>query len=514
MASDILILFLAARDFGRFLGIPLSRTPNTVRQEWEHWRSRGTLLVFGIGVDEYEAARVERACQEGGIRAHVFGVSDGMQVADLCAGLAAAVHIAQTARSPCWLEIPSWMPGVLRNTIHNWFPAVDADSGSGVDRYQAQPTLPTRERPPMRRPSSPETHEAQLPTRVSTTKPTSSPTRKHEPMPMYCLADPYEHLKSRFDEKLQKIGMMGRTKAYWTVVERSAALAASDVPILILGESGTGKELVARFIHAVSDRPNGPFVALNCTAIPRELAESALFGHRKGSFTGAIEDAPGKFRQADGGTLFLDEIGDLPLDLQPKLLRILEDQMVEPVGGNRAWKVDVRILAATNTDVAQMVRSGRLRSDLYYRLKVGVCQLPPLRDRRDDVYPIVRRAMKRLSERYGKSCDVSSDGMQFLLAQEWPGNIRELVHFLEAAFLLSGKGELGPDDLQLVDQSMTVQSNLDLPPIVDGFSMITYLADIRRRLIDRAMEIGRTPTRAAKLLGVSPQALTKSMKCR
>lgn len=512
MGSENLILFVAAGEFGRFFGIPLSRIPNAVWREWEHWRSRGTLIVFGDGVNESEAVKVERACAEAGMCVRIFGVSSAMPVVDLCAGLAATVQFARANTSSCWLEIPDWISGRLRSTINSWLPAVDAELASGAKRYQVSPTVPKSNRPPMLQPPSPDAQPAQSTTRAVGTKHSEQSTPAAHSGPMYSLADPHAHLKSRFGQILKHVGMVGRTKEFWAIVERSAALAASDVPILILGESGTGKELLARFIHAVSDRASGPFVALNCTAIPRELVESTLFGHRKGSFTGAIEDATGKFRQADGGTLFLDEIGDLPLDLQPKLLRILEDQMVEPVGGNRAWKVNVRILAATNTDVTNMVRTGRLRADLYYRLKVGVCQLPSLRQRNDDIYPIVRRTLERLSERYGRSCEITPEGTRFLRGQQWPGNIRELVHFVEAAFLLSTSENIGPQDLQLVDQGMATQANLDLPPLEEGFSMIEFLAEVRRRLIQRAMDVGGSPTRAAKLLGVSPQALMKAMK--
>lgn len=512
MRSDILILFVAAREFGRFFGISLSRIPNAVWQEWDRWRSRGSIVVFGVGIDERAAAKVEAACQEAGIRARVFSVSESMQLVDLCAGLAATVQHSRSNGGDCWLEMPRWIPGALRSTINNWFPAVDVALEPDVTRFQVFPTVPKRNRPQMLRPPSPEAQRSQSTTAAVGTKPAVPKLYESHSGPMYSLPDPHRHLKDRYEKTLKQIGMIGRSSAYWTIVERSAALAASDVPVLILGESGTGKELLARFIHAMSDRPHGPFVALNCTALPRELVESTLFGHRKGSFTGAIEDAPGKFRQADGGTLFLDEIGDLPLDLQPKLLRILEDQMVEPVGGNRAWKVNVRILAATNTDVSQMLRTGRLRPDLYYRLKVGVCQLPSLKERRDDIYPIVRKTLERLSARYEQSREISNIGMQFLVAQDWPGNIRELVHFVEAAFLLSKAAEIGPEDLQFVDQGMAAQANLDLPPLEEGFSMIAFMADVRRRLIKRAMDIGGSPTRAAKLLGISPQALAKAMK--
>ena len=226
--------------------------------------------------------------------------------------------------------------------------------------------------------------------------------------------------------------------------------ARATAPVLITGESGTGKERVAQAVHAVSPRSSRPFVAENCAAIPDSLLESVLFGHRKGAFTGAIQDHPGHFVAADKGTLFLDEIGEMAAPMQAKLLRALQDGEVRAVGATRVRRVDVRIVAATNQDLEAAVRDGRFREDLYFRINVLRLSLPPLRDRGDDVLVLARRFLAEACERAGRPLSLSAEAEQALCARRWPGNVRQLQNeMMRVSALADGPevrlGDLGPD---------------------------------------------------------------------
>lgn len=233
-------------------------------------------------------------------------------------------------------------------------------------------------------------------------------------------------------------GMVGRSPAFVHVLNQIPVIARSDSVTLIQGETGTGKEVIARAVHANSLRRNGPFVKLNCAAIPGTLLESELFGHEKGAFTGATAQTQGRFQQADKGTLFLDEIGDLALDLQPKLLRALQEQEFERLGGGRTIRVDVRVVAATNHDLAELVRARQFRADLYYRLNVIPIQLPALRERIEDIAPLAEFFVHKYSARHNKHIEtIPSEVMECLKAHDWPGNIRELQNVIERAVLLS-----------------------------------------------------------------------------
>jgi DNA-binding NtrC family response regulator len=233
-------------------------------------------------------------------------------------------------------------------------------------------------------------------------------------------------------------------------MDMARKLAAADSPVLILGETGVGKELLATLLHAQGPRSRGPFVAVNCAAIPNELFESELFGHEKGAFTGAAKARRGQFELADQGTLFLDEVGEVPLALQAKLLRALQEGRVRPVGSERAIDVDVRIVTATNCDLAAEVEAGRFRRDLYYRLGVIELTIPPLRDRREDIAPLVERYLGHYREQLRRDVDgVDNEAMQALLRYTWPGNVRELVNVLERAVLLCEAEHIGVDDLPL-----------------------------------------------------------------
>ncbi|MBE0599601.1 MAG: sigma-54-dependent Fis family transcriptional regulator [Desulfuromonadales bacterium] len=227
------------------------------------------------------------------------------------------------------------------------------------------------------------------------------------------------------------IAVAEKTRAVVALVRR---VAASEATVLILGESGTGKEMIARAIHEQSERHSRAFVPVNCAAIPGELLESELFGHSRGSFTGAMRDRKGKFELADGGTIFLDEVGELPLELQPKLLRVLQEMEIEPVGGHPC-KVDVRVVAATNRDLEELMAQGKFREDLFYRLAVIPVVIPPLRLRREDIPPLIAHFLKKHGN--GQSVEISQKAMDRLIAYDWPGNIRELENLIERSLILS-----------------------------------------------------------------------------
>jgi formate hydrogenlyase transcriptional activator len=268
---------------------------------------------------------------------------------------------------------------------------------------------------------------------------------------------------------------------------------------------GTGKELIARAVHDLSARRNGPFVKLNCAAIPTGLLESELFGHEKGAFTSAIASKAGRFELANGGTLFLDEIGDIPLELQPKLLRVLQDQEFERVGSSRTLRVNVRIVAATNRPLAQMVSEREFRNDLYYRLNVFPIQLPPLRERRNDIQILVRYFIDKFSARLGKRIDsVPPDAMETLLNYDWPGNVRELENVIERAMILSSGAEL----------------LLTLPKPPEGHtpprSPLVTLVQAERQHILQALEeahgVVGGPNGAAEKLGLKRTSLAYKMQ--
>ncbi|MCZ6598444.1 MAG: sigma 54-interacting transcriptional regulator [Planctomycetota bacterium] len=249
------------------------------------------------------------------------------------------------------------------------------------------------------------------------------------------------------DDVPMRFGMVGASPKMEAVFRLLEKVKETDVAVLIEGETGTGKELVARALHEHGRRAGGPFLAENCAAIPAPLLESELFGHKKGAFTGAIADRPGHFAAADGGTIFLDEIGDMPLEMQAKLLRVVEQSEVRPVGASRPVKVDVRIIAATNSDLPGMVREGAFREDLYYRLNVVRIPLPPLRERPGDVELLVRFYMRRIGAELGLAeVEASPEALEVLSGWSWPGNVRELENELRRAMTLFG-GRIEPANL-------------------------------------------------------------------
>jgi DNA-binding NtrC family response regulator len=285
------------------------------------------------------------------------------------------------------------------------------------------------------------------------------------------------------------------SQAMRRVIETAAVVAPSDAPILILGESGTGKEVVAQLIHQWSPRATGPLVAANCAGLPESLIESELFGHVKGAFTGASQTRQGFFRAADRGTLFLDEIGELPLHLQPKLLRALESGQITPVGSDQAVQVDTRLIAATNRDLGKEVSEGRFRDDLYYRINVVELVVPPLAERQDDIIPLARHFATEFA---GGPVRLSPQAIQSLLAYRWPGNVRELRNAIQRSYLLSRGDVILPEHL---------------PPKVAALANVTATSAGRLSQVERAAilatleECNGNRTHAAKKLGISRRSL-------
>ena len=271
-------------------------------------------------------------------------------------------------------------------------------------------------------------------------------------------------------------------------------VAVTEATILITGESGTGKEAVARRIHVRSRRPEGPFVAVNCAAIPGELLESELFGHARGAFTGAVRDRTGRFRQAASGTLFLDEVGEIPLALQAKLLRVLQERVVDVVGGDHPVPVDVRIVTATNRDLPERIREGTFREDLYYRLNVVGIRVPPLRERPEDIPPLVEYFMKELGA--GREVTVPPAVMEELKSRPWPGNVRELKNACERMAILCGGTEVSVEDLP----PTATRAGEEWPPMPpEGLSLV----DLEKKVIERALRLkGGNITQAAAYLRV------------
>jgi len=321
------------------------------------------------------------------------------------------------------------------------------------------------------------------------------------------------YLQEEVDAALAFGSMVGRSRALRRVLTQVEDVAATDSTVLILGESGTGKELLAKEIHERSLRADKPFVRVNCSAIPREVFESEFFGHVRGAFTGAMRDRPGRFQTANGGSIFLDEIGDLPLELQPKLLRVLQEGEYERVGDDVTRKVDVRVIAATNQNLAEEVRARRFREDLFYRLNVFPLELPPLRARADDIPLLAIHTIAEVSKRLRlQAPTVTQDDITRLQQYEWPGNVRELKNVIERAVILS-KGVRLRLDIALADVPATATSAADIPEVI--------LTDRECRARERAnliKALQRADGRiygeggAAELLAINPTTLASRLR--
>ena len=309
--------------------------------------------------------------------------------------------------------------------------------------------------------------------------------------------------------------IIGQCEPLKRVLDMAQRAAPTDLTILIQGESGKGKEVLAQAIHRLSLRKDGPLIPVNAAAIPEGLLESELFGHERGAFTGAIRARPGRFELADGGTLFLDEIGDMPLSMQVKILRALQERKIERVGGVKSIGVDVRIVAATHQNLEKMVADGRFRQDLFYRLQGVTLRLPPLRERVDDLPTLVGYLLERAAQRLWRTAaTVTPEAMRCLWTYQWPGNVRELQHTLEAAMVLSD-GVIMPEHLPVAVQSSGAPSPLAVDPIMKlaGGSLDDMLEESERRMIlDALGKAGGVQARAAKILGISERSLWYRVK--
>lgn len=323
------------------------------------------------------------------------------------------------------------------------------------------------------------------------------------------------YLRKQLQGRFEFSNIIGTSSAMKTVFERMSRIVKTDSTVLITGESGTGKELVARALHYNGMRKNKPFVAVNCSAIPELLLESELFGHERGSFTGAIRDKAGKFEAANHGTIFLDEIGTMPLHLQTKLLRVLQEQEVERVGSNRSIKLDVRILSATNVDLEQQVRLGQFREDLYYRLNVIPLHLPPLRERKQDIMALVTVFLEKCYRLMGRSpMTISRQALEALEQYAWPGNVRELENLVERLVALTEGDVIHRDDLpvEVCGQSVVV-GDISLELTEQGMDMVAAIVEIERKLITQALTLsGGVKARASALLGINRTTLVEKMR--
>ncbi len=325
--------------------------------------------------------------------------------------------------------------------------------------------------------------------------------------------DRYNWLQERntlLQELIEQFQMVGQSPAMKKIFHQIETVAPTDAKVLITGETGTGKELVARAIHLRSPRATRPYIKVNCAAIPETLIETTFFGHRKGSFTGALRDQPGKFEEADGGTIFLDEIGELPLTAQAKLLTVLQEGEIEKIGEHYPLKVDVRVIAATNKNLTEMVANGKFRADLFHRLNIIHIHLPPLRERLEDIPILTEYFLKQLSEAYNKSIQgVAPAALQLMMQYHWPGNIRMLRHVLEKAVIFTRGPILTAEEIALALESFD-SMDTQLPAVKD---LASYLESMEKQYLRHALIIsGGNKIKAAQLLGIDRATLWRKLK--
>jgi two-component system, NtrC family, response regulator HydG len=329
------------------------------------------------------------------------------------------------------------------------------------------------------------------------------------------LAQANRDLRAQLDEKFGYEGVVGIGPKMQQVLRLLKAYAPTTAPVLIFGENGTGKELAAKALHTNSPRKNRPFVTMNCAALNENLLDDEMFGHEDGSFTGAKGNRKGRFEHAHTGTLFLDEIGDMPLSLQAKLLRALENGEVVRIGANDPIKVDVRIIAATNQSLENMVEEGKFRRDLYHRLKVGVVRLPALRERKDDLPVLMNHFLRDLSNKYSKKPPTIADSIRkAFAAYDWPGNVRELRNLLESMLVLDIDGVLGPDDMP-EDAGITLTHPPRLTTTPTGADQLIGrpIEEVERFYIERALDLTQgNREEAASMLGIGERTLYRKLQ--
>jgi two-component system response regulator PilR (NtrC family) len=315
-------------------------------------------------------------------------------------------------------------------------------------------------------------------------------------------------LRARLGEELTVNELIGTSVPMERVKEIIGKVAVTDSPVLIEGESGTGKELVAAAIHRLSSRAKRPFIPVNCSAIPQDLLESEFFGHVRGAFSGAVADALGLFRGADEGTIFLDEIAELSPALQVKLLRVLQEMQVRPVGSTKAYPVDVRVIAATNRDLERAMTEGSFRQDLFYRLNVVRITLPPLRERRDDIQALVSHFLRRFNRRFHRDVrGIAPDALAALTAYTFPGNVRELENLIERAYAMGAR-----EQIQLADLPTLSKAAAAAPPVTSP-DTVPALGDVERELILKALAVFKDDKEAAaKALGISRRTIYRRLK--
>jgi len=324
-------------------------------------------------------------------------------------------------------------------------------------------------------------------------------------------------------DRAETIEVVAGSAAMQEVTRLVEKVAPTSTTVLITGESGTGKEVVASQLHELSGR-SGPFVAVNCAAIPEQLLESELFGHERGAFTGAASARAGRFEQASGGTLFLDEVGDMPAAMQVKLLRVLEERVVERVGGTRSIPVDVRLVAATHRDLPQKIDTGDFRADLYYRLSVFPLEIAPLRERKEDIAPLVEMFVDRFRRKQGPGVSISEEAMRVLESYDWPGNVRELGNVVERLQVTKGGSVVSAKDLPWP----LAEPEPDPPNVIgmqlhlegqslesSGINLKEYLGSLEKQMIERALkEANGVVQHAAKSLGIGRTTLIEKMRRR